>query len=538
MEVEEETEETKMRPNDENVDDDRVVGDDDDRLREQAEERVRAQQERNNRYPKWAQPLEIGIKKMPEAYEGVSNIDPDEVSPQILDNTLMVSPQIFDNTLMVYIAGYYDAYYKYRTETNAETRYEWTVNQTDRLDIDKLGPMNGFEDDGSLRPPTTSTLRPWFDRKAKPVAVLENEMMWEDRPFDAMLLMIETALKVEKIMAFLVETGLSPKDINYYMPTVEDKADASRRARMRRIISNFIARSIKGAYPEVSTYTYFRDQDDVRDYGASCLRLPAVGVYYMIRKRYRNLDVAIIAAQCGVRLPKVLQLQVDYAWAKAMADNARGKSQRLHTLMPSAPERVDYPTTNSHTVVHHYVAPLHSAHYYGGHGYYYGGKGDYGDGYKDGSYYGDLGHSHGYSYSSGALPGSDISYGGSYDGGSYGRGYSGSYHHGYSSYGRHHFSGSYGHGAGYHYHHSYHSSKDENGIHACSGGHAHQCPADWKGQGSEGGYHCLHQLARQTSHKAYLKSGGACRPAAHGPFPVGDCQVQCRIGGNARVRRA
>eukprot|EP00435_Cladocopium_sp_Y103_P069568 s532_g33.t1 len=124
------------------------------------------------------------------------------------------------------------------------------------------------------------------------------------------------------------------------MPTVEDKADASRRARMRRIISNFIARSIKGAYPEVNTYTYFRDQDDVRDYGASCLRLPAVGIYYMIRKRYRNLDVAIIAAQCGVRLPRVLQLQVDYAWAKAMADSARGKTQRLNTLMPSAPERV------------------------------------------------------------------------------------------------------------------------------------------------------------------------------------------------------
>eukprot|EP00435_Cladocopium_sp_Y103_P015211 s5604_g3.t1 len=109
---------------------------------------------------------------------------------------------------------------------------------------------------------------------------------------------------------------------------------------MRRIISNFIARAIKGAYPEVSTYTYFRDEDDVRDYGSSCLRLPAVGIYYMIRKRYRNLDVAIIAAQCGVRLPRVLQRQVDYAWAKAMADMERGKAQRLQTLMPSAPERV------------------------------------------------------------------------------------------------------------------------------------------------------------------------------------------------------
>eukprot|EP00435_Cladocopium_sp_Y103_P064742 s354_g26.t1 len=140
MEVEEETEESKMRPMYENADDDRVVGDDDDRLRELAEERVRAQQERNSRYPKWAQPLEIGIKKMPEAYEGVGNIDPDEVSPQILDNTLMV-----------FIAGYYDAYYKYRTETDADTRYEWTINQNDRLDLDKLAPMNGFHDDGSLQ---------------------------------------------------------------------------------------------------------------------------------------------------------------------------------------------------------------------------------------------------------------------------------------------------------------------------------------------------------------------------------------------------
>eukprot|EP00435_Cladocopium_sp_Y103_P002650 s6047_g1.t1 len=202
VEEEEEAEEPKMSPNDENIDDDRVVGDDDDRLREEAEERVRAQQEQSNRFPKWAQPLEIGIKKMPEAYEGVNNIDPDEVSPQI-----------FDNNLMVYIAGYYDAYYKYRTEVDAKTRYEWTTKQTDRLDIDKLGPMNGFEDDG-------------------------------------------------------------------------------------------------------------------------------IGIYYMVRKRYRNLDVAIIAAQCGVRLPKVLQRQVDYAWAKAMADMERGKAQRLQTLMPSAPERV------------------------------------------------------------------------------------------------------------------------------------------------------------------------------------------------------
>eukprot|EP00435_Cladocopium_sp_Y103_P014797 s771_g3.t1 len=60
----------------------------------------------------------------------------------------------------------------------------------------------------------------------------------------------------------------------------------------------------------------------------------------MVRKRYRNLDVAIIAAQCGVRLPRVLQSQVEFAWAKAMSESARGKTKRLDTLMPSAPEKV------------------------------------------------------------------------------------------------------------------------------------------------------------------------------------------------------
>eukprot|EP00435_Cladocopium_sp_Y103_P073456 s18_g43.t1 len=207
MEVEEEAGETKLRPMDETEGDDRVAGDDDDRLRELAEERVRAQQERDSRYPKWAHPLKIGTKKMPEAHEGVSNIDPDEVSPQILDNTLMI-----------FITGYYEAYYLYRTETPPETRYEWTINQGDRLDLDKLAPMNGFDDNGDLRPPTTSTLRPWFDKKAKADPIHDNEMLWEGRPFESMMMTIETAIKIEKIMAFLVETGLSPEKIRLVMP--------------------------------------------------------------------------------------------------------------------------------------------------------------------------------------------------------------------------------------------------------------------------------------------------------------------------------
>eukprot|EP00435_Cladocopium_sp_Y103_P053623 s370_g17.t1 len=328
MEVEEENDESKLRPMDDTEGDDRVTGDDDDRLRELAEERVRAQQERDSQYPKWAQPLKIGTKKMPQAHEAVNNIDPDEVSPQILDNTLML-----------FITGYYEACYLYRTEMPPETRYEWTMNQDDRLDLDKLAPMNGYDENGELRPPTMSTLRPWFDKRARPDSNHDNEMLWEGRPLESMMLMIETAIKIEKIMAFLVETGLSPQDIKFYLPSKEDKADQSRRARMRRIISNFLARAIKGAFPHVTTYTYFRDEDDVWDYGGTCLCLPAVGVYYTVRNRYRNLEVAIIAAQCGVRLPRILQNQVEHAWAKAVAEEKRGKKKRMECIMPSAPER-------------------------------------------------------------------------------------------------------------------------------------------------------------------------------------------------------
>eukprot|EP00435_Cladocopium_sp_Y103_P006431 s934_g2.t1 len=328
MEVEE-NEEAKLRPMDDTEGDGRVTGDDDARYREMEEERVRAQQERDSQFPKWAQPLKIGTKKMPEAHEAVSNIDPDEVSPQILDNTLML-----------FITGYYEAYYLYRTEMPPETRYNWTMTHESgsRLDIDKLAPMNGHDENGELRPPTLSVLRPWFDKRARPDPNYDNELMWEGRPFESMMLMIETAIKIEKIMEFLVETGLSPQDIKFYLPSKEDKADQSRRTRMRRIISNFLARAIKGAYPKVTTYTYFRDEDDVWEYGGTCLCLPAIGVYYTVRNRYRNLEVAIIAAQCGVRLPRVLQGQVEHAWARALADEKRGKKKRIECIMPSAPE--------------------------------------------------------------------------------------------------------------------------------------------------------------------------------------------------------
>eukprot|EP00435_Cladocopium_sp_Y103_P029924 s3816_g7.t1 len=291
----------------ETTEDGRVAGDDSARERELEERRVEAEQVYNSQFPKWAQPLQIGIKKMPEASEAVTNIDPDEVSPQILDNTLMM-----------YVASFYESYYRYRTEQPADTRHKRTLEHESgaRFDLDKLAPVNGTDDDGELVPPTLSKMRPFFDKRAKRDPSHHDEMLLEGRPFESIMLIAETAIKVEKIMRFLVETGLSPEDIKMYLPTKEDRADQSRRTRMRRIISNFLARAIKGAYPSVTTYTYFCDIDDVRE----------------------NLEVAIIAAQCGVRLPPVLQDHVEHAWGQDLADEKRGKKPRIESLMPSAPE--------------------------------------------------------------------------------------------------------------------------------------------------------------------------------------------------------
>ena len=147
-------------------------------------------------------------------------------------------------------------------------------------------------------------------------------------------------------------------------------------------------------------------------------------------------------------------------------------------------------------------------------GDYAGNSGMYG-GHMAHFVHGDTFHSHaGYGYYTGGHDGS-YSYGQS-GGYSYGH----SYGHGHVSHGSY---GSYGHGHFSSGHGSYSA-----GIPTCGLSVAHQCPSDW--QNGQGGFHCLHQLARQTSHKAYLESGGACRPASQGPFPSNDCQDQCRIG--------
>eukprot|EP00435_Cladocopium_sp_Y103_P033443 s3212_g8.t1 len=204
---------------------------------------------------------------------------------------------------------------------------EDTEEETARLDLDKLAPYVGTTGNGKLIAPNVSNLRGFFDIRARQDKKQKDCTMWEGRPFGMMMTRIETAIKLEKVMAFIVESGISPDELMNYVQTKEDKANPDRRRRMRQVITNFLRRAIKGAYPHVSMYKYFRDSDDVQEYGDSCLCLPALGVFCCMRSRVRQLEIAMVAAHCGVRLPRELQDQVDYTWSLAVAEQKR--KQRL-----------------------------------------------------------------------------------------------------------------------------------------------------------------------------------------------------------------
>jgi len=53
-------------------------------------------------------------------------------------------------------------------------------------------------------------------------------------------MIIRTVMKIEKMMEFMVEAGLSPQDIQNLTPTAEDRLHHNRRVRMWGIIQNFL----------------------------------------------------------------------------------------------------------------------------------------------------------------------------------------------------------------------------------------------------------------------------------------------------------
>ena len=87
---------------------------------------------------------------------------------------------------------------------------------------------------------------------------------------------IDVALKLDEVVEFLV-LACTPDLILHFKPTKEDKEQRTRRERMWQVIRNFLRRALKGAYPDMEAYSYFREDEGTESgFGGSCLHLPAL----------------------------------------------------------------------------------------------------------------------------------------------------------------------------------------------------------------------------------------------------------------------
>lgn len=161
-------------------------------------------------------------------------------------------------------------------------------------------------------------------------------MTWASRELESMPMIIRTACKVEKMMEFLVESGFHPRDLQFLTPEHEDRTQHDRRLQMWGVIQNFIRRVMKGAFPEMESYSsYFRDEEECEiSYGKETLSLPALGVILMQRERDRQMETSLTANDCGVVLTTDLRERMDYAWAYAMTNEAEGRKGLVDQMLP------------------------------------------------------------------------------------------------------------------------------------------------------------------------------------------------------------
>ena len=116
------------------------------------------------------------------------------------------------------------------------------------------------------------------------------------------------ALRLEKVMEFRVQAGLTLESILDLKVTKEDQ---DQQTRMWLIFQNFLRRALKGAYPDKETYSYFReDEGNTTGFGGTSLQLPALGVILVNRERFRYIQTSICASQCGTVLPEGLRMRI------------------------------------------------------------------------------------------------------------------------------------------------------------------------------------------------------------------------------------
>jgi hypothetical protein len=72
--------------------------------------------------------------------------------------------------------------------------------------------------------------------KAKQQKERPENITWAGRELESMPMIIRTAMKIEKMMEFMVEAGLTPTDIWYLTPSAEDRRIYNRRVKMWGVI--------------------------------------------------------------------------------------------------------------------------------------------------------------------------------------------------------------------------------------------------------------------------------------------------------------
>ena len=148
---------------------------------------------------------------------------------------------------------------------------------------------------------------------------------------------VKTMEMVEKMICFLAEAGFKPDGLAFLKPMDRRSGTPQQKAEFRKHVSQFVRRLFKGTFPDKEIYVYFRPASD--GVSPNCLELPVLSIIFALREESGSDEWSIMARQCGVILPKLLNDKINYSIAAAEKQSERGKSTPFILLMPNLGEQ-------------------------------------------------------------------------------------------------------------------------------------------------------------------------------------------------------
>jgi len=89
----------------------------------------------------------------------------------------------------------------------------------------------------------------WYELKAAPTSWSNGERLFGGRPKNMMKYVVNTLEMYEKMMEFLVHVGHTPDRMKFLTPMNKMKGANEEKGEMRKMISDFVSRLLKGAFP-------------------------------------------------------------------------------------------------------------------------------------------------------------------------------------------------------------------------------------------------------------------------------------------------